>query len=58
MGTTDDDAERVRADLEAAAIEVPIYGGPDGLTLRVSAQIYCDRADIERLADAVVKLPT
>ncbi len=58
FGTTEDDAEHLRADLEAAAIEVPVYPGRDGLTLRVSAQIYCDRADIERLADAVVKLPT
>ena len=58
LGTTEDDAERVRADLETQAIEVPIYGGPDGLTVRVSAQIYCDRADVEHLADAVVKLPT
>lgn len=58
FGATADDAEHLRSDLEAAAIEVPIYPGPDGLTLRVSAQIYCDRADIERLADTVVKLPT
>ena len=58
LGSNQDDAERVRAALEAEAIEVPIYTGPDGLTTRVSAQIYCDRADIERLGDAVVKLPT
>jgi isopenicillin-N epimerase len=57
FGSTDDDAERLRVDLEAAAIEVPVYPGADGLTLRVSAQIYCDRAEIERLADVVVKLP-
>ena len=58
LGSTTDDAERVRAAIEAEGIEVPIYTAPDGLTLRVSAQIYCDRADIERLADVVVKLPT
>jgi isopenicillin-N epimerase len=57
MGSTGDDAERVRADLEAGGIEVPIYAGADELTMRVCAQIYCDRADIERLGDAVVKLP-
>jgi isopenicillin-N epimerase len=57
FGTTEDDAEHLRADLEAAAFEVPIYPGADCLTLRISAQIYCDRADIERLADVVVKLP-
>ena len=58
FGSTADDAERVRAALEAEAIEVPIYVNPDGLTTRISAQIYCDRADIERLGDAVVKLPS
>jgi isopenicillin-N epimerase len=57
LGSTADDAERVRAELEAEAIEVPIYVNPDGLTTRISAQIYCDRTDIERLADAVMKLP-
>ena len=57
LGSSADDAERIRADLELAGIEVPVYPGPDGLTLRVSAQVYCDRADIERLADTVVKLP-
>ena len=57
LGSTGDDAERTRAALEAAGIEVPVYAGADEMTLRVCAQIYCDRADIERLADAVVKLP-
>jgi selenocysteine lyase/cysteine desulfurase len=57
LGTTADDAERVRASLEAADIEVPIYSGVRELTTRISAQIYCDRADIERLGDAVMKLP-
>ena len=58
FGTTGDEAEHLRAALESEAIEVPIYPGADGLTTRISAQIYCDRADIERLGDAVVKLPT
>ena len=58
LGSTADDAERMRAVLEAGEIEVPIYAGSDGLTARISAQIYCDRADIERLADAVLKLPS
>ena len=57
LGSSADDAERIRADLELAGIEVPVYPGPDGLTLRASAQVYCDRPDIERLADTVVKLP-
>ena len=58
FGSTADDAERVRAALEAEMIEAPIYVAPDGLTTRISAQIYCDRADIERFGDAVVKLPS
>ena len=56
FGTTTDDAERLRADLDAAGIEVPIYSANGELTLRVSAQIYCDHADIEHLGDAVLKL--
>lgn len=58
LGSTSDDADRVRAELESVAIEVPVYAGVDELTMRVCAQIYCDRTDIERLADAVLKLPT
>lgn len=57
FGSTADDAERVRAALEADGFEVPLYAGPGELTTRISAQIYCDRTDFERLADAVVKLP-
>jgi len=57
LGNTSDDAERVRAELESAMIEVPVYAGVDELTMRVCAQVYCDRADIERLAEAVLKLP-
>ncbi|MEY2445126.1 MAG: isopenicillin-N epimerase, partial [Ilumatobacteraceae bacterium] len=58
FGTTSEDAERLRADIEGAGIEVPTYAGVDGLTMRVSAQIYCDRSDIEQLGDAVAKLAT
>ncbi len=57
LGSSADDAERVQAELDTQGIEVPLYAGANELTLRVSAQIYCDRADIERLGDAVVKLP-
>lgn len=56
LGSTADDAERVRAALEDENIEVPVYAGADELTTRISAQIYCDQADIERLGDAVTKL--
>lgn len=54
FGTTDADAEHLRARLEEAGIDVAVLITPDGLTVRVSAQIYCDRTDIETLADAVV----
>ena len=57
LGSTSDDAERTRAALEADGFEVPIYPAPGELTTRISAQIYCDRTDIERLGDAVLKLP-
>jgi selenocysteine lyase/cysteine desulfurase len=51
-----DGAEAVRAGLEAAGIEVPVYATPAGLETRVSAQIYCDGDDIEALAKAVRSL--
>jgi isopenicillin-N epimerase len=58
LGTTAADAERTRSALEEAGIEAPVYAGATQLSLRVSAQIYCDRDDIEQLGDAVVKLTT
>jgi isopenicillin-N epimerase len=56
LGTNDDDANHLRAQLDDAGIEVPVFAGTDQLTLRVCAQIYCDRADIEHLGDVVAKL--
>ncbi len=56
LGHTVDDARRVQAALDAATIEVPVYGGPEGLSMRVCAQVYCERADIEQLAEAVADL--
>ncbi len=58
LGTTVADAERVRAWLEQAGIEAPALIRPDGLDVRVSAQIYCDRTDIERLGHAIDDFPT
>jgi isopenicillin-N epimerase len=55
LGTTADHAELLRAAMEADGIEIPIYPADDSLTLRVSAQIYNDRGDIERLGDAVAR---
>ena len=55
LGSTSADAERLRSAMEDAGIEIPVYADGGDLTLRVSAQIYNDRGDIEQLADAVVK---
>ena len=56
-GATEADAERVRLQLLVEdRIEVPLYAWSRRLWVRVSAQIYNDRADIARLADAVVRI--
>ncbi|HMB81907.1 MAG TPA: aminotransferase class V-fold PLP-dependent enzyme [Vicinamibacterales bacterium] len=53
-GSTTDDAVRVRlALLVEDRIEVPLHAWRDRLWTRISAQIYNDRSDIMRLADAV-----
>jgi isopenicillin-N epimerase len=53
-GGTDDDAERLRlALLVEDRIEVPLYAWSRRLWVRVSAQVYNDRADIAALGDAV-----
>jgi isopenicillin-N epimerase len=55
-GATAEDARRMRASLwDDAQIEVPVFDHDGGLTLRLSAQIYNDLDDIDRLADAVLK---
>jgi selenocysteine lyase/cysteine desulfurase len=51
-----DDARRLQEVLAQRGIEVPIAATPSGFTTRVSAQIYCDHDDIERLATAVLEL--
>lgn len=56
LGDSGEDAERVRGRLEQVGIEVPVYATPTGLETRISAQIYCERSDIERLADAVAEI--
>jgi isopenicillin-N epimerase len=56
LGGTADDAARVFAALEAAGIEAPVYALGTHLETRVSAQIYCDRADVDRLVDTVLAL--
>jgi isopenicillin-N epimerase len=53
-GSTTDEAVRLRlALLVDDRIEVPVHAWRGRLWTRVSAQVYNDRADIVRLADAV-----
>jgi len=55
-GSTEDEAERLRlALLVEDRIEVQLHAWRGRLWTRVSAQIYNDRADIARLADAVAR---
>jgi isopenicillin-N epimerase len=57
MGTTDEDAARLRlALLVEDRIEVHLFAWRGRLWLRVSAQVYNDCADIDRLAEAVARL--
>ncbi len=57
FGTSVSDAQRLRDTLLFDhRIEVPVFAG-EPLTLRISAQIYVDLADIERLAAAVESIP-
>ena len=54
-GSTQDDADRMRASLwDDEVIEVPVFAHHGGLTLRISAQIYNDMEDVDRLAAAVL----
>jgi isopenicillin-N epimerase len=53
-GTSDDDASRLRlALLVEDRIEVQLHASHGRLWTRVSAQVYNERSDIHRLADAV-----
>jgi isopenicillin-N epimerase len=55
-GTTDDEARRLRLSLLVDdRIEVHVHAWRGRLWTRLSAQIYNDRSDIERLADAVLR---
>jgi isopenicillin-N epimerase len=55
-GTTDEDARRLRlALLVDDRIEVQLHAWRGRLWTRVSAQVYNDRSDVERLADAVLR---
>ena len=54
LGATKEDADNLRRALLAdSLIEVPVFGDGERLSLRLSAQIYNDDADFDRLADAI-----
>jgi isopenicillin-N epimerase len=56
LGTTSEDAARLRlALLIEDRIEVQLHAWRGRLWVRVSAQIYNDRSDVERLAEAVAR---
>jgi isopenicillin-N epimerase len=56
LGTTDEHAQGVQRSLDAHGIEIPVHSAPDGLRARISAQIYCDRADIDHLTQTIATL--
>jgi isopenicillin-N epimerase len=55
-GRTNDDALAVRDRLFADRIEVQVHAYKDRLHARISAQIYNSLDDIDRLAEAVVRM--
>jgi len=56
LGTSDEDATRLRLSiLLEDRIEVHMFAWRGRVWARVSAQVYNDRADIERLGDAVAR---
>lgn len=57
LGSTIDQARRVEAALQAQAIEAPVVTLGDALWLRVSAQVYVGERDIDRVGEAIARLP-
>jgi isopenicillin-N epimerase len=53
LGRSADAANAVNDQLFAGNIEIPIFSIQNELFLRVSAQIYCDGSDIDRLLEVV-----
>ena len=54
FGTTKPEAVALQRRLLADhGIEIPVFGDPDGLRMRISAQIYNDISDMERLVSAL-----
>jgi len=58
LGATAEDAQRLRLELLDDRIEVQMHAWRGRIWARVSAQVYNDRADILRLADAVHRRAT
>ncbi|NBP50229.1 MAG: aminotransferase class V-fold PLP-dependent enzyme [Actinobacteria bacterium] len=57
FGTTKPEAVALQKRLLADhGIEIPVFGDPDGLRMRISAQIYNDASDMERLVSALRSL--
>jgi hypothetical protein len=57
LGSTPADAARVRDWLLFdERIEVQVHAAHERLWARISAQVYNDWADLERLADAVLRI--
>ncbi len=55
-GATEEEASRLRLSLLVEdRIEVQLHAWRGRLWTRVSAQVYNERSDIERLADAVLR---
>lgn len=54
FGVTVEDAVDLQTWLRnARSIELPVFAHPDGVRMRISAQIYNDASDVERLVDAL-----
>jgi selenocysteine lyase/cysteine desulfurase len=56
LENTTEAALRYQAALDDVGIEIPLHASPEGIRARISCQIYNDRADIDRLVDAVAEL--
>ena len=55
FGTTQDDAVALQATLlRSHGVELPLFPHPEGLRMRISAQIYNDESDIERLVSSLL----
>jgi isopenicillin-N epimerase len=56
LGTTPEDAARVRDALYDQGIEVQVHAFRGRMYVRICGQIYIEMSDVERLADAVLAL--